>query len=354
MKILHLNTESTWRGGERQTLLLAEGLVRADEDVTVLARAGSPLAERTREAGVRCVPLPAGPTGLVSMAVEARAHDVVHVHASRALGQVVLAAGRKPIVYTRRVDFTPSRDPLTRLKYARAHRVVCISGAIAGVMRSWGLPNAKIRHIPSAAPAYTPPCAERIRALRIELGLAPGTPVIGHVGALVGHKDQTTLLAAMRHVVERRPEVRVLLIGDGPLRRTLHAFARRLGLGGVVTFTGFRSDALDLYALFDLFCLSSSMEGMGSAILDAFAAGVPVVATRAGGIPEMIEDGVNGRLVPARDPAALAEALTEALEDAPARARWAQAAREVFAARYSVERMVESYREVYAEVAGTV
>lgn len=350
MRILHLNTESTWRGGERQTLLLAEGLARAGESVSVLARAGSPLAERAREAGLRCVPLPGGPTALLTMAVEARAHDVVHVHAARALGQVVLAAGRGPIVYTRRVDFMPSRDPLTRLKYARARTVVCISMCIATVIREWGLPQSRLRVIPSATTPYPAPDAEKIRALRAEFGLAAGTPVVGHIGALVGHKDQRTLLEAARYVIDRQPRARFIIVGDGPLRRPLRALARRLSLEDAVTFAGFRRDALDLYALFDLFCLSSAMEGLGSAILDAFAAGVPVVAARTGGIPEIVEDRVNGRLVPSRDPAALGEALLAALDDAPARARWAHAARETFERDHTVEMMVERYREVYAEL----
>jgi glycosyltransferase involved in cell wall biosynthesis len=288
----------------------------------------------------------------VRLALEARGHDLVHVHASRALGLAVLACGRKPIVYTRRVDFTPGRDPLSRLKYAQADSVVCLSRRIAEVLREWGFPGTRLRVIPSAVPAYVRPDLERIASLRAEFGLGPGAPVIGHIGALVGHKDQETLLVAARRVLDRRPEVRFVLVGDGPLRRPLHALARRLSLGDSVVFTGFRGDALDFYSLFDLFCLSSNLEGLGSAVLDAFAAGVPVVATSAGGIPEVVEDGVSGRMVPPGDPAALADALVGALEDAPARARWTEAARVRAAGEFSMDRMVEAYRGVYAEMAG--
>jgi glycosyltransferase involved in cell wall biosynthesis len=350
MRILHVNTESTWRGGERQTLLLADTLARGGDPCTIAARAGGPLADRARAAGLRTIPLAGGPSALLALAVASREHDVVHVHASRALGLAMLAAGRAPILYTRRVDFTPGRDPLTRLKYGRAALIACLSRRIAEVLEDWGVAPGHLRLIPSATPPYVRPDAGRLQALREELSLPEGAPVVGNIAALVGHKDHETLLLAARLVLRRRPDARFVIVGDGPLRAALRDLARDLGISEAVRFAGFRKDALDFYPLFDVFCLSSAMEGLGSAVLDSYSAGVPVVATAAGGIPEIVTDGVTGRLAPPRSPELLAGALDGALDDPPSRARWAEAASRLAREEHAPERMAGRYREVYTEL----
>jgi glycosyltransferase involved in cell wall biosynthesis len=183
-----------------------------------------------------------------------------------------------------------------------------------------------------------------------ELGIPDGAPVVGNVAALTGHKDHATLLAAAARVAARRPDARFVIVGDGELRGELEALSHRLGLERQCVFAGFRADLDRLIPAFTVFCLSSHMEGLGTSVLDAMAFGVPVVATAAGGIPEAVADGITGRVVPPRDPDALAIALVEALESPERRAAWGLAGRKRFEERFTADRLVEASLAVYQEL----
>ena len=182
------------------------------------------------------------------------------------------------------------------------------------------------------------------------LGIPAGAPVVGQIAALVDHKDQPTLLRAAVRVLARRPDVRFVIVGDGERRAALAEQAAQAGIASSVVFTGFRDDVDRLLPAFDVFCLSSHMEGLGTIVLDAMAFARPVAATAAGGIPESVVDGVTGRVTPTRDDAALASALLELLDD-PARARrMGEAGRRRFEERFSAERMVAETLAVYEEL----
>src|SRR6185295_14991788 len=140
-------------------------------------------------------------------------------------------------------------------------------------------------------------------------------PVVGNVAALTGHKDHATLIEAAALLRERLPRVVFVIAGDGELRLPLEAQVHALGLSQSVIFAGFRKDLDRLLPAFTVFCLSSHMEGLGTSLLDAMAFARPVVATAAGGIPEAVEDGLTGRVVPVKAPEALAAALVEVLSD---------------------------------------
>ena len=174
--------------------------------------------------------------------------------------------------------------------------------------------------------------------------------MVGNVAALTGHKDHATLLAAAARVLARRPETRFVIVGEGELEPSLAAQARALGLEGRCVFAGFRNDLDRLVPAFTVFCLSSHMEGLGTSLLDAMSFAVPIVATAAGGIPEAVSDGITGRLVPPRDPDALATALVEALESPERRAAWGAAGRRRFEERFTADRMVETTLAVYREL----
>jgi glycosyltransferase involved in cell wall biosynthesis len=149
----------------------------------------------------------------------------------------------------------------------------------------------------------------------------------------------------------RVPSVRFVIVGEGELEARLRAQAAALDLGASVVFAGFRSDLDAVLPAFDVFCLSSQMEGLGTSLLDAMCYGRAVVATAAGGIPEAVEDGVTGRVVPPRQPEALARALAEVLEDREQRERLGAAGRRRFLDRFTAERMVDETLAVYGEVA---
>jgi glycosyltransferase involved in cell wall biosynthesis len=152
-------------------------------------------------------------------------------------------------------------------------------------------------------------------------------------------------------VLARRPDVRFVAAGEGPTRTDVAAQVAALGLGDSFLLPGFLDDVPAVLGALDLFVLSSYLEGLGTSVLDAQAARVPVVATNVGGVPEMIEDGVNGRLVPPRDPAALAAAILEALDDPQrtrARAAKARASVCAFDLTRTIERTEALYRELLA------
>ena len=157
--------------------------------------------------------------------------------------------------------------------------------------------------------------------LRKEFGIARDAPLVGNVAALAPHKDQTCLLEAARRVVDAFPGVRFLIVGEGPLEVALREHRARLGLEREVIFTGFRRDVGAILRMLDVFVLSSYLEGLGTSVLDAMLVGLPIVATRVGGIPEAVEDGENGLLVPPRSPEALSEAICRLLEDRAMRER---------------------------------
>ena len=151
--------------------------------------------------------------------------------------------------------------------------------------------------------------------MRAELGIPEHAPVVGNVANFKAAKDHPTLLQAAARVRERVPEVRFLLIGQGPLEPETRRLAADLGLDGTVVFTGFRTDAHRLLAALDVFTLSSTYEGLPIALIEAMALGRPAVVTRVGGVPEVLHDGAQGLLVPPRDPAALADGLLRLLGD---------------------------------------
>src|SRR5262249_31568372 len=177
-----------------------------------------------------------------------------------------------------------------------------------------------------------------------------GTRIIGTVGHLAGHKGHRYLLEAAALLVREEPQLGVVIAGDGALRAELETQAAALGLTAHVRFTGFRRDILALMQGFDIFVFSSYLEGLGTAILDAMALGKPVAASRAGGIPEAVQDGVTGLLVPPRDPQALADAVRSLLRH-PAQAHtFGAAGRRRVEQYFTVERMACQTVQVYKRI----
>ena len=172
-------------------------------------------------------------------------------------------------------------------------------------------------------------------------------PVVGTVASFKPHKGHEYLLQAAAHVVKVRPDVRFVLVGDGPRRDDLKREAARLGVDGAVVFAGFREDRLRFVRTFDVYAMASLHEGLPLALLEAMALGCPPVATRVGGINAVIDDAVNGFIVEPRDPAAQAQRIVSLLKDAPLRARVGAAARER-AAAFDVRSAVRRIEDVYS------
>jgi len=354
VNVLHVDSAAGWRGGQNQVLLTAKGMAARGHRVTLACRAGGVLEARARAEGLDVHGLPlAGDLSLRAALRLARLMrdtrpDVLHLHDPHALATGLLAARGAPrarAVATRRVDF-PLRGPLSRWKYRACARVIAVSRKIAEVLGAQGVAPERIRVVYEGVPDRAG--AAGGAAALAELGVPAGCPVVGNVAALTDHKDHETLVEAAARVRPRVPDARFVIVGDGPLRPRLEALCRERGLIDRCVFAGFRHDLDRLFPAFTVFCLSSHMEGLGTSLLDAMAFSLPVVATAAGGIPEAVEDGVTGRVVPVRDPAALADALVEVLAN-PEKARALGAAgRRRFAERFTAERMVDETLAAYA------
>ncbi|MBN2506871.1 MAG: glycosyltransferase [Verrucomicrobia bacterium] len=352
MRILHLNNERTWRGGERQTLLLAAGLRDAGAGSILGCRPGGPLESRATEAGLPTRPIPGNNAGAALAIVRAaRDVDLIHCHTGRghSLAAATASWHRKPFLVTRRVDFLPGRGWFNRFKFVRAACVVCISQHIADQLADWGVARERLTVIRSTVP---PPAADLLTAghrdaVRARLGIAPGISLIGNIAALVGHKDHATLLRAAKVLLGRRRDARFVILGDGDLRGPLLALRRDLGLDNDVLMPGFVPRAEEWLPGFDVLAMSSCMEGLGSIVLDAFAAGVPVAATAGGGLPELVRDGETGLVAPVGDAPALAAAIDRLLDHALLARQLAAAARRWVQAECSVARMTARYQAVY-------
>lgn len=349
MKQLLVTTESGWRGGEVQLGLLATELVARGHQLAVVAPPGAEILGRL-PAGVERIELEARndldllTAGRLRLVTRRLAPDVVHAFTPRAqaIARLGLRTGRPPLVVSKLTGFDAGKGLGGRLKYRGVAGYAAVSKAAAEALQKAGVPEDKIRLIPSAVgPAFRP---------RVAVPL--GTSVIGCVAALVPGKGQDSLIEAVASLAAERPPLEVRLIGDGPERPALVALAQRLNIAERVRFLGAMKSASDVaraLASLDLFALASHAEGMPTAVLEAMAVGVPVVATAVGGVPELIRDGETGRLVPVGDAAALAKVLAEMLGDGSGRGRLARAARAV-AEAHSIAHVAGLVEALYADV----
>ncbi|HUL80450.1 MAG TPA: glycosyltransferase [Vicinamibacteria bacterium] len=357
VRVLHVDTALTWRGGQNQVLLTARGMAARGSETTIACRRGGELEARARAAGaaVRALPFRGDlwPPAILALARLLRRErpGALLLHDPHAVSAGLVAARLSapvPLVAVRRVDF-PLRGPFSRAKYAACDRVIVVSRAIGSVVERGGVSRGRLRLVYEGVPDRTP--SEGGREALLALGVPPGVPVVGNVAALTGHKDHATLIEAVARLRPRFPETRLVIVGEGELRPALEAQVRDRGLGDRIVFAGFRRDLDRLLPAFSAFCLSSRLEGLGTSLLDAMAFGLPVVATAAGGIPEAVEDGVTGRVAPPGDPGALADALADVLGHEERRRAYGAAGRRRFLERFTADHMVEETLRVLEEVA---
>jgi glycosyltransferase involved in cell wall biosynthesis len=319
----------------------------------------SPLESRARSEGFRVLALPQHDPGHLHGIcdlrgeVQAGRFDILHAHDGRsqtisALASVGLAAKR---VATRRVTFMPrglgGALQLHHLQYGRTcDAIIAVSGFVRDLIARSGLDASKIEIIPDGVeiPARLPDAACRARARR-GWGLHPEEFVIGHAGAFTREKGQDLLLEAFTEVSASLPvPARLLLVGEGPLRDSVSGLVGKTP--GRALVLGSMEDLTPFFASLDLYAMPSRSEGLGSSALLAMAHGLPVVATRVGGLPEIVEDGANGWLVDPESPAALAQALVRAASD-PGRLRSFGLAGRERARAFSSDTMVNRTEALY-------
>jgi len=332
MKILHINTEKSWRGGEAQVLLLAKGLQERGHTISLVAQPDGALKERGVKEGVRVIPLQMrGEFDIAALfhlakIMKEEEVDLVHMHDSHAvtLGNFAARVARVPIaIASRRVNFSTRGNRFRKLKYLWGIKsIIAVSQEIKETLISDRFPPDRIEVIHSGIDL------EKFRekppqiSLYHELGLDPQRPIIGNIAHLAPHKGHLDLLQAAVEVCKIAPEVQFAIVGDGPLRRELLDWIKAHQLDKRVILTGFRDDVAEIISLFEIVILSSiAGEGSPAVIKEAMALGKPVIATDVGGVREILEDQVNGILVPLRQPIALADAILDLMRDEPKRKR---------------------------------
>lgn len=356
INVLHIDTERGWRGGERQTLWLAADLARRGFGTLIAARPNEPLSARAREAGIECIDcapsseLDVRAAWRLRRVIMHRGVNLVHAHTAHAVALAALATVRLqvPIIVARRVDFRLRDNAGTRWKYGRAAAFIAVSTAVERVLHQSGIPANRVRVVADGVDVN-----RRVKPASREvldrLDVARGAPLVVQVAQLVGHKDPVNFVRAIARVRQIVPNVQALMVGEGALRYDVEREIHGLELENTVHLAGYRTDADALLAAADVACLSSREEGMGSVLLDAFAFGVPVAATRAGGIPDIVIDGETGVLAEPRNPVALGDAIASLITDPELRQRVAANARARID-EFSVERMAERTIHVYEEV----
>ena len=349
-------------GAERHVCGLALALTGQGYDVTVACSVGGPLSAPLEEAGIAVRPLldrlvkrrfsPRFTWKLVRLIRDGR-FDLVHAHmyASAVASALASLDSGAPFVLTEHTEGswrTPFSRWCNRGAYRRAERVIAVSAAIRRrLVEQDRVPPERVATILNSLP---PALNMEYRARPPHPKQVKDAPVVGVIARLVPEKGVRHFLDAAARLSRAVPGARFLVLGDGPLREHLRVHRDRLGLGDSVQFLGFREDAPALVGTFDILILPSlSNEGSPLVTLEAMAAGVPVVASTVGGIPEQIWHDREGLLVPPGDAAALSEAVVSLLRD-PARARrLGEAGRRRVSSEFSYATMLRQTERVYLE-----
>ena len=342
MTLCHINLARGFRGGERQTELLVGHLAKQGLNQVLVARQGQPLIQRL--AGTQGLILAPVRGNAVAAMLAASGMSLIHAHESHGAHGAYLryCLSRIPYVLTRRVSNIPHGDFFTRRVYRHASMNACVAGSVGKNLTDYE-PDVQTCVIHSAVSQLDvdPIAVARLRALH------QGKFVVGHVGALDDKtKGQRYIIQAARELQSSHPHIQFLLIGSGPDEDRLREQAGRLGN---LHFVGFVDNVGDYLSILDVLILPSNIEGIGGVLLDGMQFGLPVIASRVGGLPEIVHDGENGFLIQPHNPQQLNEAILRLHNDAHLRRTMGARGKE-FVSNFTPDKMAEKYLKLYESV----
>lgn len=351
LKILHVDPEKNWGGGETQVFGLLGYLAERGHNNDLLTHPSGKLWEQSHKLNVRCVPLVVRneldlrEIPKIRRLIRVEKYDVVHFHTKRAHALspwLQRGQGRPRYVVTRRMDYPQANNWYTRYLYNRAvDAVIAISQPIADILIGAGVDPGKISVIHSGIDRA------RFAGAEGEAPCEPAIPVIGTVAHLEARKGHRHLLEAACLLKEQGYRFKIALAGDGSLRAVLERMTKALGLREEVSFRGFVPDVPKFLSGIDIFVLPALYEGLGVAALEAMAAGKAVVASRVGGLADLVTDCETGFLVPPADAQALAAALAKLLDDQALCAAFGQRGAARVGERFSIEEMARKSEACY-------
>ena len=340
-RILHINLARGWRGGEQQTWLLIKELAKRGYQQGLCAYPEGPIAAAIRElGGIEVI----SPSVCFFTPWRLQHWDIAHAHEGRGVYLAWWLKQTRHLRYiiTRRMQQPPKSRFLTRQAYTNADTLVGISKAACRGLQGF-LPNRPVIRIPSSHSDHLPDPA-LVLQIREDLGVGSGQTLIGHAGALVdAHKGQKLLIDAARALLQRGYQFQLIFMGDGPDRNELKAYASGLPC---VRFLGQIDDIAEHISALDIFAFPSRHEGLGSVLIDVMAAGVPIIATNVGGIPDLIKDKRTGLLIAPNDLDELIESLVSFLDDRVKTYQMKKNAMDI-ARSLSINKTAQKYEKVY-------
>ncbi|MFO7660581.1 MAG: glycosyltransferase, partial [Candidatus Cloacimonadaceae bacterium] len=326
IKVIHIDTEKSWRGGQQQAVYLFEGMLERGYDTLMLCPPGSAMQAYCQDNHLPFQPLHCaheldfGSGKDTAKIAGIYSASILQLHSGHSVSCGLWAKlfNRKlKLVATRRVDFSIKKNPFSALKYNTRllDHIVCISEEIRQVLLRDGVAKHKLSVIHSGIDTHRFDGIEVSADFRQRWGIPENALLVGTVAAFAGHKDYPNFLKAVLNICKARQDVWFMAMGEGELLEPMKQLATELKISDRIIFTGFQSNVGEFLKAFDIFVLASKKEGLGTSVLDAMSVGSPIVATRAGGIPEMIKDKENGLLVNTGDSDALSQAVLHLLDN---------------------------------------
>jgi glycosyltransferase involved in cell wall biosynthesis len=363
LNILHIDTEKYWRGGQQQVFYLHKYLVGKGINSLLISNKSSELSQYCKKETLPFYEINiVGELDIyaaykISKYCKKNNIDIIHAHSAHALSIAIIAKHFYPfpkLIGVRRVDFPIRKNLFSRLKYnnSKICKIIAISDFIKKVLILDGIDENKIMTIRSGTDIHKYDKVSPDIHFRERYGIGENDIILGTVAAFAGHKDYPNLLNAFRLVKKEFVNTKLICAGDGPLFDEMKNLAIELSINKDVVFLGFRNDIGQLLKVFDIFILASKKEGLGTSLIDALAVGLPIVAARSGGIPELIEHNKNGILVEAKNHDQLAETLIELMKNKEKQELLSISAKES-ALRFSIEKTVEQNIELYKNLLRT-
>lgn len=359
IRILHLSSEKSWRGGEQQIAYLIQELNKHGVDNIVACRKQSAFEDYCRQNQWKFYSLPFKGSMDLSTIISIKnickkeKIDLIHIHSakSHSLGIISHVFGNKtPLILSRRVDFPVRKNFLTQWKYNHPtiEKIICVSGAIEQIVKS------SILHPEKCVTVHSGIDISRFKNstgyLRRTYQIPDDAILIGNTSALAGHKDYFTFVNTASIFRQYNLSARFFIIGDGPEEETIRSYINERGLQEYVIMTGFLNNIPEALPELDIFLMTSETEGLGTSVLDAFACKVPVVATRAGGIPEMVMHEKTGLLADVKEAEKLAIHLKRLTQDSALKKSLIENAYQHLLNDFTKEKMAEKTWKVYQEV----
>ncbi len=351
MRILHIDTEKGFRGGEQQLLWLVEGLKNRGIYSKVGCLNNGKLHQYCLKKNLDVLPLSGNILfDIIKLSKESKNFDIIHAHAAKAhlVSAFTKSIVKKPLIYTRRIDYIPKKDPITRFKYRSCDAIVAVSNAVKETIRFLSK-NTKIYTIHSST---DPELEKKISTEKVEKIKTQfkNKIIIGTACALTKQKNIPNLIKAAKIVLDKLENVVFVVAGEGELKNKIEKIIKKENLQENFFLIGFKHDIHNYIKAFDIFVMPSDNEGLSGAMLTAMVLGKPIISTNAGGAREAIIDKKTGLLVEKNQSEQLANAIINIINDKNLKEKLEKNAKEFAKKTFSINNMVEKYIKVYNEL----